>query len=89
MTGKPAGNTFVEIELEPGKNYFWCACGHSKTQPFCDGTHQEVNYSLVNEMTAGKYRPVKVNSDKAEKVKFCLCKQTKTPPYCDDSHENL
>lgn len=89
MTGKIAAKEPVEITLEPGQNYYWCACGHSKTQPLCDGTHNEVNFSLADAIAQGKYKPVRVKSEKAEKVWLCQCKQTKNPPYCDGTHKSL
>ena len=65
------------IELKPG-TYWWCACGRSKTQPFCDGSHKTT--SLV---------PVKIEIAAGKKAALCGCKQTKTPPYCDGSHQKL
>lgn len=62
------------LELDPG-NYWWCACGRSKKQPFCDGSHKGTGMS-----------PVKVECGEAKKVSLCNCKQTKNPPYCDGSH---
>ncbi|MFO1527957.1 MAG: CDGSH iron-sulfur domain-containing protein [Turneriella sp.] len=89
MQGKIAGNAPMEITLEAGKTYYWCACGHSKTQPFCDGTHNEVNFSLTDALASGKYKPVRVKADEDKKAWFCLCKQTKTPPFCDSSHKKI
>jgi len=65
------------IELKPG-TYWWCACGRSKTQPFCDGSHKTT--SLV---------PIKIEVAAGQKAALCGCKQTKTPPYCDGSHKQL
>ncbi len=66
-----------EVELKPGEHY-WCACGRSKTQPFCDGSHQGTGIT-----------PVRINQAKMEKVYLCGCKRTKTPPYCDGTHKSL
>lgn len=65
------------LELEPG-TYYWCACGRSKTQPFCDGSHQGTTFTPTEfQVTANK------------KVALCQCKQTKTPPFCDGAHTAL
>ncbi len=65
-------------EVEEGKTYFWCACGRSKNQPFCDGSHKDTGIS-----------PVKYVAEKTGKVGFCGCKQTKNQPRCDGSHNAL
>jgi CDGSH-type Zn-finger protein len=66
------------IEVEAGKTYFWCACGRSKQQPFCDGSHAGTGI-----------RPVSYAAEAAKKLWFCGCKATKTTPFCDGSHKNL
>lgn len=71
-----ASDTPYPIEVEAGKDYYWCSCGLSKNQPFCDGSHKSTSFS-----------PVKFAATKAEKVYFCGCKQTKNPPLCDGSHK--
>jgi len=66
-----------KVELEPGK-YWWCQCGKSRNQPFCDGSHKDTSFSPVAfEVT-----------EKASKF-LCGCKHTQTPPYCDGSHKSL
>lgn len=65
------------LELEAG-TYWWCACGRSKTQPFCDGSHK-----------GSAFTPVKFELAQARKVALCGCKRTKTPPFCDGSHTAL
>ncbi len=65
-------------EVEEGKNYFWCACGRSKKQPFCDGSHKDTGFS-----------PVKYTAEKTGKVFFCGCKQTGNQPLCDGTHSKL
>lgn len=70
-------NPFV-VEVEKGKDYFWCACGKSRSQPFCDGSHQGT-----------EFRPLKYTAEKNQYVYFCGCKQTRTPPLCDGSHKDL
>jgi CDGSH-type Zn-finger protein len=66
-----------EAQLKPGE-YYWCACGRSKTQPFCDGSHQGTGFA-----------PVKFSLTEAKKVYLCGCKRTKTAPYCDGTHQSL
>jgi CDGSH-type Zn-finger protein len=65
-------------EVVEGKNYFWCACGLSKNQPFCDGSHKDTGFS-----------PVKYTAEKTGKVFFCGCKHTANQPLCDGSHSKL
>lgn len=67
------------VDVEEGKNYYWCSCGKSFTQPFCDGKHKEET----------NFKPVSFTPEKSGKVYLCGCKHTKTPPYCDGSHKNL
>jgi CDGSH-type Zn-finger protein len=63
------------VAVEPGKSYYWCACGLSKSQPLCDGSH-----------AGTKFKPVKYDATEAKKVHFCGCKQTKNAPSCDGGH---
>lgn len=63
------------VDVEAGKNYFWCACGKSANQPFCDGSHKDTGFA-----------PFKYTADVSRKVYFCGCKQTMNQPYCDGSH---
>ena len=72
-----AGNKPSVIELEPG-TYWWCACGRSQNQPFCDGSHKLTDFS-----------PREVVIDKKDTYYFCTCKQTTTPPFCDGSHKSV
>jgi len=65
------------LDLAPG-DYWWCACGQSKKQPFCDGSHK-----------GGAFTPVKFTIDSAEKKAMCGCKHTNTRPFCDGSHKSL
>ncbi len=66
------------VEVEAGKNYFWCACGRSSKQPFCDGSHK------VTTIT-----PIKYTAEKTGKVFFCGCKRTGSKPTCDGTHKGL
>ena len=65
-----------KINLEQGKTYFWCSCGLSDKQPFCDGSHKK----------EGKFKSVKFTATETKEVFFCGCKKTKKPPFCDGSH---
>ncbi|HCX34806.1 MAG TPA: glutamate synthase [Rhodocyclaceae bacterium] len=66
------------VEVEAGKSYWWCACGKSRTQPFCDGSHK-----------GGPFMPVEYKAAKSEKVWFCGCKHSAARPLCDGSHKKL
>lgn len=65
------------LELEAG-TYWWCQCGLSKNQTFCDGSHKTTNFS-----------PVEFTLEEKKKVALCRCKQTNKAPYCDGTHRNL
>ena len=66
------------VELAPG-DYWWCACGQSRRQPFCDGSHK----------AAGEFAPVKFSVAEAQKVWLCGCKRTGKQPFCDGTHQKL
>ena len=68
----------AKAELEPGKNYAWCACGLSKNQPFCDGSHKTTDL-----------KPVIFKVEEKKTAYLCQCKHTKNPPYCDGTHKSL
>ena len=63
------------IEVEAGKSYFWCACGRSQNQPFCDGSHKDTGFD-----------PVKWTSEETGRKFFCGCKMTDGQPFCDGTH---
>ncbi len=65
------------LELEAG-DYFWCSCGQSKNQPFCDGNHKDTDFT-----------PQKFTLKKKQKVALCLCKYSENKPFCDGSHTKL
>jgi len=75
------------VELEAGKDYYWCSCGHSKNQPFCDGSHNAVNKSMGEGET--KFAPLKFAAEKSGQHWLCQCKQTKNAPFCDGTHKNI
>ena len=66
------------VDVEAGKKYFWCACGRSKNQPFCDGSHKDTGIT-----------PVSYEAEKSGGVFFCGCKSTKRKPLCDGTHNSL
>lgn len=65
-------------DVEAGKTYYWCACGRSKNQPFCDGSHKGTGCT-----------PVSFTAEKTETVHLCGCKQTASQPFCDGTHQKL
>jgi CDGSH-type Zn-finger protein len=66
------------VEVEAGKTYYWCRCGRSQSQPFCDGSHKATDIT-----------PLKYTADENKKLFFCGCKHTATQPLCDGSHNKL
>ncbi|MEJ6791826.1 MAG: CDGSH iron-sulfur domain-containing protein [Lacinutrix sp.] len=70
------GNAPIKCELEAGKNYAWCTCGHGDAQPFCNGSHRKA------EATPS----LKFSVEEDKTAYLCTCKLTKNPPYCDGSH---
>ena len=75
LKGKKAGDSAIVVEVEKNKSYFWCSCGLSSKQPFCDGSHKNTEFS-----------PVKFMADETKKMFFCTCRQTNNQPFCDGSH---
>lgn len=67
----------VILDLEPG-TYYWCSCGRSKKQPFCDGSHK-----------GSGFEPLKFDVKEKGRHALCNCKITKTPPFCDGAHKSL
>ena len=65
-------------EVTAGRQYWWCACGQSANQPYCDGSHKTTSFT-----------PVMYQADKSGTVWFCGCKQTKSHPLCDGTHQTL
>lgn len=66
------------VEVNEGKSYFWCACGRSQNQPFCDGSHKGSAFS-----------PVKYTAPASGRVFFCGCKNSGKQPLCDGTHNTL
>ncbi|MBS0617200.1 MAG: CDGSH iron-sulfur domain-containing protein [Spirochaetes bacterium] len=77
----------AQVNLTQGEKYFWCACGYSKTQPFCDGSHKEVNKTLPE--GEKKFAPLRFTAEQTGEAWLCQCKQTGTAPFCDGTHKTL
>lgn len=74
----------VAIKVEANKKYFWCSCGLSEKQPFCDGKHREHKNDDGSIM-----KPIIFESDEEKTIYFCNCKYSKNKPLCDGSHSKL
>ena len=68
----------LAAHLEEGKEYYWCACGRSKQQPFCDGSHRGTGLE-----------PLRFAAEATGEAKLCQCKGTRNRPFCDGSHVNF
>jgi CDGSH-type Zn-finger protein len=68
----------IGVNVEAGRTYWWCRCGRSATQPFCDGSH-----------TGSEFTPLRFDAQAATQVWFCACKRSKKAPLCDGSHKLL
>ena len=66
------------VDVTAGKKYFWCACGKSENQPFCDGSHSDTEFT-----------PIAYEADKDRTLYFCGCKRTAGAPLCDGTHNSL
>lgn len=73
-----AQKTPYGVEVEAGRDYWWCRCGRSGSQPFCDGSHKGTAFA-----------PVQYTADTSETAWFCGCKHTGDQPMCDGSHKNV
>lgn len=65
------------LSLEPG-TYFWCACGRSQNQPFCDGSHKVT-----------EFKPISFRIEEKKNVWLCQCKHSGNKPFCDGTHQSL
>jgi CDGSH-type Zn-finger protein len=68
----------IATHLDKGKEYYWCTCGRSKQQPFCDGSHRGTGLE-----------PLRFAAEEAGEVNLCQCKGTRNRPFCDGSHVNF
>lgn len=75
----------IKIEVEAGKKYFWCSCGLSTNQPFCDGSHKNEK----DENGAPLMKPIFFEATENKLVYFCNCKYSKNGYLCDGSHNKL
>jgi CDGSH-type Zn-finger protein len=67
-----------QVEVEAGETYWWCACGRSQNQPFCDGSHAGTTFS-----------PIEFQAEEDETLWFCGCKHSNGKPFCDGTHSAL
>ncbi len=74
---KQAGDKPVVMVLK-SDTYFWCSCGESRNQPFCDGSHKGTDF-----------QPVKFEITDEKQYALCTCKRTANKPYCDGAHKRI
>ena len=75
---KIAAREPIAVELEAGKTYYFCTCGESASQPFCDGSH-----------SGTEFQPRAFTAEKGGKAFLCQCKRTGNAPFCDGAHSKL
>jgi CDGSH-type Zn-finger protein len=68
----------IAVEVEAGESYWWCACGRSTTQPFCDGSH-----------AGSAFSPIEYAAEEDGTVWFCACKHSGHKPMCDGTHKTV
>ena len=80
MTDMPeiGGRQPIVLDAKAGETYWWCACGRSKNQPFCDGSHETTAFT-----------PIEWTPERDRRVLLCACKRTGNAPLCDGSHAKL
>ena len=68
------------VKLGPGKDkkYYFCMCGLSSNQPFCDGSHKGSDFT-----------PMAFQCDESKDYYLCQCKHSGNKPYCDGSHKQF
>ena len=75
---KVGGTSPIRVELEAGKKYFWCSCGESANQPWCDGSHKGSSFS-----------PILLEVEETKMAGMCTCKQSANGPFCNGAHKAL
>lgn len=75
---KIAATEPIAIQLKQGETYYYCTCGRTGNQPFCDGSHEGT-----------KFKPLKFEATIDGTSHLCMCRHSKNPPYCDGTHEKL
>lgn len=80
MMNKPkiAGRKPIAVELEDGEEQYFCTCGESEGQPFCDGSHK-----------ATPFQPLQFTAEDSGTAYLCMCKRSANLPYCDGTHSTL
>ena len=73
-----ASRTPFPVKVEAGREYWWCACGRSSNQPFCDGSHKGTGFN-----------PIAYTAEKDGTLFFCGCKHSGKKPLCDGTHGKL
>jgi CDGSH-type Zn-finger protein len=73
-----AAKSPAKVTLEAGKDYWFCTCGKSATQPFCNGAHK-----------GSSFAPKKFTAEKSGDAWLCQCKHTANAPFCDGTHKTL
>lgn len=68
----------AQVDVKAGESYWWCRCGKSASQPFCDGSHKGTSFE-----------PMEYKAEKDRTLFFCQCKHTKREPFCDGAHNDL
>jgi glutamate synthase domain-containing protein 2/CDGSH-type Zn-finger protein len=73
-----AANAPIKVELEKDQEYYFCVCGRSSSQPFCDGSH-----------AGTRFKPLPFTATEDGDAYLCQCKHTANAPYCDGSHKQF